>query len=357
MEEKTIAPIQTYYNGYHFRSRLEARWAVFFDEIGVEYEYEPEGFKTSDGTCYLPDFYLPQFLTYVEIKHASLIEEDRKIALHKCEQLSWEVDCFILFCEGDPLDNNLKLFCTHYTASGCACDWYKCGFISESETDIKLAVLFEDDSWDLSWGKGAFYYSDGTRVEPLTNYKYCSNDKVRPVFELDNNYDFLSEKQLARQARFEHGETPQTSNAHTKTTHSIANMSAKGLLELALRWRIDENECGKENVEQEKKCIEEEIFTLIPEAFSYTPLGLRPRWRWGIYYVNKRWETDKESPYYSEYLKMPSIAAKPIKKIYDKAIYYPEFIVREHYNYYRKTTEFEYSSDLRSAIKYYKGIK
>ena len=78
MEEKTIAPIQTYYNGYHFRSRLEARWAVFFDEIGVEYEYEPEGFKLSDGTCYLPDFYLPKFSTYIEIKHTGLTEEDRK---------------------------------------------------------------------------------------------------------------------------------------------------------------------------------------------------------------------------------------------------------------------------------------
>lgn len=26
----SIKPIETIYNGYHFRSRLEARWAVFF---------------------------------------------------------------------------------------------------------------------------------------------------------------------------------------------------------------------------------------------------------------------------------------------------------------------------------------
>ena len=48
--------IETYYNGYRFRSRLEARWAVFFDSLHVKYEYEPEGFELPDGSRYLPDF-------------------------------------------------------------------------------------------------------------------------------------------------------------------------------------------------------------------------------------------------------------------------------------------------------------
>jgi hypothetical protein len=43
MNAPAIAAIQTHYNGYHFRSRLEARWAVFFDECGIRYQYEPEG--------------------------------------------------------------------------------------------------------------------------------------------------------------------------------------------------------------------------------------------------------------------------------------------------------------------------
>ena len=51
-----IKPIETYYNGYKFRSRLEARVAVFFDALGVEYEYEPEGFLLESGKRYLPDF-------------------------------------------------------------------------------------------------------------------------------------------------------------------------------------------------------------------------------------------------------------------------------------------------------------
>lgn len=64
----TIKPIETIYNGYKFRSRLEARWAVFFDDAGIRYEYEPEGFKTKSGLCYLPDFYLPDENMYVEVK-------------------------------------------------------------------------------------------------------------------------------------------------------------------------------------------------------------------------------------------------------------------------------------------------
>jgi hypothetical protein len=62
--------IETRYNGHRFRSRLEARWAVFFDRLGVEWEYEPEGFELKDGTKYLPDFYLPKFEggCWVEVK-------------------------------------------------------------------------------------------------------------------------------------------------------------------------------------------------------------------------------------------------------------------------------------------------
>ena len=67
-------PIQTAYKGYRFRSRLEARWAVFFNACGVDWEYEPEGYDLGDGLLYLPDFLLhgvegraPSDL-YVEVK-------------------------------------------------------------------------------------------------------------------------------------------------------------------------------------------------------------------------------------------------------------------------------------------------
>lgn len=62
-----IRAIETKYKGYRFRSRLEARWAVFFDAIDLQWEYELEGFNC-DGICYLPDFYLPKWKMFLEIK-------------------------------------------------------------------------------------------------------------------------------------------------------------------------------------------------------------------------------------------------------------------------------------------------
>ena len=49
---------ETKYKGYRFRSRLEAKWAVFFDACGVKWEYEPEGYDLGDELSYLPDFLL-----------------------------------------------------------------------------------------------------------------------------------------------------------------------------------------------------------------------------------------------------------------------------------------------------------
>lgn len=43
------------YGGTRFRSHLEARWAIFFDHLGLKWEYEPQGFAMGD-TAYLPDF-------------------------------------------------------------------------------------------------------------------------------------------------------------------------------------------------------------------------------------------------------------------------------------------------------------
>src|SRR6185312_12091628 len=62
-----LKAIQTVYKGFKFRSRLEARWAVFFDVAGIKWEYEKEGFDL-DGLWYLPDFWLPELNYWVEVK-------------------------------------------------------------------------------------------------------------------------------------------------------------------------------------------------------------------------------------------------------------------------------------------------
>lgn len=64
----TAQAIETQYKGYRFRSRLEARWAVFFDALNIKWEYEKEGYKFDDGTQYLPDFWLTDLEYFVEVK-------------------------------------------------------------------------------------------------------------------------------------------------------------------------------------------------------------------------------------------------------------------------------------------------
>jgi hypothetical protein len=62
-----LQAIETKYRAYRFRSRLEARWAVFLDAAGIRWEYEPEGFDLKGG-WYLPDFWLPRSKSFLEIK-------------------------------------------------------------------------------------------------------------------------------------------------------------------------------------------------------------------------------------------------------------------------------------------------
>jgi len=65
---REIRPIPTLYAGVTFRSRLEARWARFFDALSLRWEYEPQGFQLPSGACYLPDFWIPELDSYVEVK-------------------------------------------------------------------------------------------------------------------------------------------------------------------------------------------------------------------------------------------------------------------------------------------------
>jgi hypothetical protein len=57
----------TIYKGIQFRSRLEATWAAFFDNIAWRWEYEPAIF---DGPGWLPDFLIGPSLL-VEVKPVS----------------------------------------------------------------------------------------------------------------------------------------------------------------------------------------------------------------------------------------------------------------------------------------------
>mgnify|MGYP003653771470 CR=1 FL=1 len=56
--------------GHNFRSRLEARWALVFDALNMNWRYECEGIEAPSGKKWLPDFQLDLQgeITWVEIK-------------------------------------------------------------------------------------------------------------------------------------------------------------------------------------------------------------------------------------------------------------------------------------------------
>jgi len=66
-----IHAIPTLYAGVRFRSRLEARWAAFFDIVGWRWEYEP-----FDYAGYIPDFaILGKIPLLVDVKPATTAPE------------------------------------------------------------------------------------------------------------------------------------------------------------------------------------------------------------------------------------------------------------------------------------------
>lgn len=142
-----IKAIETEYNGYRFRSRLEARWAVFFDayDFVSHWEYEPEGFDLGDAGWYLPDF---------------------KVTYHSGR---------IVWCEikpkGTPLDTKMMAF---RTSLGCLDDF--------GNADGSVNV------WQFNG-------------DPI--------DAAEPRLGMfDNNPNLHAAALKARSARFEYGQTP-----------------------------------------------------------------------------------------------------------------------------------------------------
>jgi hypothetical protein len=179
--------IETHYRGFRFRSRLEARWAVFFDRLGIRWEYEPEGYVV-DGRPYLPDFrlFLPDDqVVFAEVKPDSAdLFEGEHVAL--CRALANGTSHPVVLLVGVPanriynqLSPNLPpngftaVFFTGYGSKLTAADayWFQQA-VANPETGA-LEFPHDDRAARKSFGQGL--------VDAVT---------------------------AARSARFEHGEKP-----------------------------------------------------------------------------------------------------------------------------------------------------
>lgn len=187
----TIKAIETVYNGYRFRSRLEARWAVFFDTLGVEYEYEPEGFDLGEHGWYLPDFIFPKWNVYVEIKPYSVLKSKevcKPAVLSENQKMlavvgnPWPSKYRLFFWEhGDLMLPSRPITDTVWAWSACNATWL-CEVINQEAMQINM--IFLDKPCGMAGCHSVIY--------------------TRPAETMDENplgRAFIA----ARQARFEHG--------------------------------------------------------------------------------------------------------------------------------------------------------
>lgn len=182
-----LKAIETKFDGHRFRSRTEARWAVFFREIGLNYEYEKEGYILPSGKWYLPDFWLPDLGLWFECKglDPSVEELEKTIALCSASQK------IALFCLGPP---NLVL----------------------PDRDQMILIF-----WDKLRSRAQTYADNITGKNTIIvsfrsskdgNLSLSSNNSRYPAISWENLRrscdDIEAAYRRAAYARFEHGENP-----------------------------------------------------------------------------------------------------------------------------------------------------
>jgi hypothetical protein len=92
-----IKALPTAYRGVTYRSRTEARWAVFFTENDIPFNYEFEGFDLG-GAWYLPDFWLPAAKSWFEVKP----DEPTETEIKKAQLLAKGTGRLVFVAPGNP---------------------------------------------------------------------------------------------------------------------------------------------------------------------------------------------------------------------------------------------------------------
>ena len=193
-----IKAIETHAYGCRFRSRLEARWAVFLTELGVEWEYEKEGYMTEAG-WYLPDFWLPDVNggCWLEIKPYSksieFIHQDPKLYSFQCDTPH---EFFLAHGLRNPLKKEDDPQDTYYPG-WIECTWDEPMFICECPICGKIGITFNGRSARID-------DCDTTTAKQDWVYRADHEDKAYNY----NSPRILKAFIAANSERFEYGEKP-----------------------------------------------------------------------------------------------------------------------------------------------------
>ena len=175
-----IKAINTIYKNYKFRSRLEARWAVFLDELGVKYEYETEGYNLHYNGYYLPDFtivYLGKTI-FLEIKKSTDAQYAKSLAPYltdddasaKCCELSMmHKNTFVLLVCGDPFEHKATWF-----KDGCL--EYPCAAICFDNESIS-PTPYEDQEIEYEESKRKYIHRDAAIVARQARFEHGENGR------------------------------------------------------------------------------------------------------------------------------------------------------------------------------------
>lgn len=212
--------IETKYKGYRFRSRLEARWAVFFNHLNIEYQYEPEGYALPSG-WYLPDFFLPDIGggLWVEVKGGEPTKLEHRLLGELCTFTGHSVT----FRVGEPMmqigEGHFENSDSFYVTLNMAGDFF----------DPMIQDRYEDDPQGLGedgpylfchcpWCMKAGFEFDGrgarvcgysehyaTEKEALDKIKHLGHWRADDKCYTGNSPLLVAAAIAARSARFEHG--------------------------------------------------------------------------------------------------------------------------------------------------------
>lgn len=204
MRMKDIKAIQTKYKGYNFRSRLEARWAVFFDAIKTNWQYEPEGFDLGEAGLYLPDFYLEDIDCWAEVKAKPLNQAERSKAFALSSFTNKPV--IELLSIPEPQGNKC-LFASMLIGANFSdyddfffprnlVDWYcEQNNKERGEGTFSNALAWDVQYYQKKYGKPhPTHFTDGMKINHLQFF--TGNERIEKALT------------KARSSRFEFGETP-----------------------------------------------------------------------------------------------------------------------------------------------------
>ena len=103
----TVHALPCDYAGAHMRSRLEARWAKFFDRLGTPWKYELQRYTMEGQHAYTPDFHLADLSLIVEVKPRLIVDVPsmNKYDAYGPELVRREECKMYVLCVGAPTPN------------------------------------------------------------------------------------------------------------------------------------------------------------------------------------------------------------------------------------------------------------